>query len=323
MKKNIERNKLILEKWGKSIKDLPKLSYKEAQELYKEYLKETDKIKKIKIRKEIISGTLHEVYTYLNKNGLIFLNNSSYDMDDIISCSVEYLIKYIDDGNLLKYPRFTNIFNSDAYYIYLSQELTDPKYSISSETSLKQENFSTILHEMIEIIKTKPEITYKEFVKYINQKHQEKFKVNVKSSYNLANTYTLLMTIIKTLKDNNVELSELKLKQLGYLLIDQANETLSENTPEPYVYSEDEVVDEMFYDGLLDIISHDKRLHDYDMLLQRFGLLPYEKPRTFEEIGENKHITSEAARTHISKMIWILQNNGRLTKYAKDVRNGR
>ena len=89
-----------LEMWFERIKNYPQLKLDEAQKLYTEMIKENDNDKKINIRNNLINSTLYVVLNYLKNSDLDILENGSYDMDDIVSSTIEYYINEID--NVLK-----------------------------------------------------------------------------------------------------------------------------------------------------------------------------------------------------------------------------
>ena len=63
--KKVERNRKILEDWHKSISAYAVLSTPEIKALIKSYLIATDEEEKVKIRNNIVLGTLEYLYQYL------------------------------------------------------------------------------------------------------------------------------------------------------------------------------------------------------------------------------------------------------------------
>ena len=94
----MSKRNLKLENFEKQIVSLKQIKLNEAQELYRKMINETDNNKKIKIRNDIINSTLYAVLNYLKNSNLDILENGSYDMDDIISVTIEFYINEIDNG---------------------------------------------------------------------------------------------------------------------------------------------------------------------------------------------------------------------------------
>lgn len=314
----MNQNKTILFEWGKNIENLPKTDFNSAKNLYLDYLKENDINKKRKIREQIIIGALYVVYNHLSRNNFDTLISGFYDMNDIISSTVEYLIYVIDNGELLNYDRFSCIFNTNTYYSFLTNELIEQKYPIGEETILTTDNFSKILNEIILVINKKGELLYDEFIKlFISKGYMNIKDIWLYCGNDISKTYILFMTIIRIINENNVTLSETKIDQFKYLLINSALELLSKEKTDRSEYTEDKIIDEMYYEGILDIVFNDKELSDNDIIAQRYGLVNYDNPHSLEEVAISKKSTRERIRQKEAKMLRQLRRNKDLLNYVR------
>ena len=96
-----------LEVWFDRINRYPKLKLHEAQKLYREMVAEPDEEKRYILRENIINSTLYVVLEFLKNSNLHILENSRYDMNDIISVTMEFYINQFDKGRLLNIKSFS------------------------------------------------------------------------------------------------------------------------------------------------------------------------------------------------------------------------
>lgn len=87
----MSKNSEILNNWNKDISNYPHLKFDEAVCLYKQGK-----------RNEVICGTLYKIYDFVSKDVLKKINNSSYDLEDIISSVTVAWIEVLDEGILEK-----------------------------------------------------------------------------------------------------------------------------------------------------------------------------------------------------------------------------
>ena len=148
----MENNKKILETWNESIKDFERLDLAKAKELYKKYLSEENKDTKEKIRETIITGLFYTVYDELIKINADGIIAPTYDMDDVINGTVEYLIRSVDSGKLLGLKRLSTMYSDKEYLRSLKEDLignTVPPLEISSKRKIENE-FNKIIFKIRE-----------------------------------------------------------------------------------------------------------------------------------------------------------------------------
>lgn len=312
----MNENQLILLEWGKSIENLPKLDFNSARNLYVLYLNEKDLTKKQQIREELITGSLHVVYSYLIKNHFDILKSSFYDMNDIINSSVEYLINAIDNGGLLKYNKFHYLFNTSTFYSYLTDSLIGQRCSISEETTLNATDFVKLLIEMRNIFYQDDHFSYNEFIKLMKS---DKFNINYKKWYNAE--YMIAYIILKKIvtEENLDDLSETKIEMFKYLLINSALERIVKEQPEALENMEDKILQDIVNREFLDIIFDLDCLSDYDIIAQRYGVNGYSYPRTIKQVAKNKGLTCERIRQKEAKMLRKIRYNQKVREYIRGV----
>ena len=156
----------IIEEWENNISIFPKLNLDEARVLYQKAKIETDNQKIELIKREVIQGTLYVVLNFIKNNGLANLNSSIYDINDIISVCNEIWIRKINSDSFLKIKKFNEIFDGEFYNL-LNDGLGITKYSIAENTILTVDTFIELLIEYGKLKRINPNITYNEFLKYM------------------------------------------------------------------------------------------------------------------------------------------------------------
>ncbi len=116
--KKIIDNQRKLEQWHKSINKYNVYCSQEAKKLMRCYTNEMDEDKKIKIRNDIVLGTLEYVYQFLKQSIFINIICNWFDMDDVINATVEAWIKSI---------------TNESKRIYLASYVIDSKYTLYSQ----------------------------------------------------------------------------------------------------------------------------------------------------------------------------------------------
>ena len=115
--KKVERNRKILEDWHKSISAYAVLSTPEIKALIKSYLIATDEEEKVKIRNNIVLGTLEYLYQYLKNSIFMNLICNWFDMEDVIASGIETWIRWISKDSF--YARSYR-YRIDSNYILYS-----------------------------------------------------------------------------------------------------------------------------------------------------------------------------------------------------------
>ena len=209
--------------WFERISGYQKLKLNEAQELYKKMINETDNNKKIKIRNDIINSTLYAVLNYLKNSNLDILENGSYDMDDIISATIEFYINEIDNGNLLNISVFSNLFGS-TYYAYLSNMFVHQKEDIEISQIIGLDNFGDLMKLFLFLKRNKDEVLFEEYLDTIKKsrfgyRFDEYYFNNLKTYfYKCYETFQNIYSKVN-IDDENLP-PKTKLKFMRHLLID-------------------------------------------------------------------------------------------------------
>ncbi len=162
-------NKNKLEMWKEQISSYERISMSQAKKLYTEYKKEKDNIKKSEIRNKIICGMMSYLPQVISNRFLDSLNSSSYDIDDIINLTVEYMIRKVDEGSLLKINSFANIFSTD-YYNFLYKNLIPESSEDFLSNDISETLFADCLEDFINLKSEKGEFTLLEFCERVSHR---------------------------------------------------------------------------------------------------------------------------------------------------------
>ena len=162
-------NKNKLEMWKEQISSYEKISIGQAKKLYAEYIKENDNTKKNEIRNKIICGMMGSIPQIISNRFLDSLTSSSYDVDDIINLTVEYMIRKVDEGLLLKINTLANIFSTD-YYNFLYKNLIPEGYDDFLSNDISEALFADCLEDFIKLKSEKGEVTLLDFCEKVSHR---------------------------------------------------------------------------------------------------------------------------------------------------------
>ena len=284
-KENLEK----LEAWYQSIDGFEELSLKEAQKLLYESTIDVDITNKTIIRNRVVCGTMHYIYKFIKKSGLLYLKSSAYDIDDIIMSYQEVFIRLIDDGTILRVKYISELFRNPFYNSIVSNLL-------GCESQLTD---SSILFEcdMIDIMhwffceNSCYDVCYSTFLEHMKSKCKYNF---------LDQDYERLFYLLKSVYDNNqvdelslnMNLSKLRISYLLQLLLYNAlfDEVSSLTEIECDTDISEEIVDSIFYKEARQIIHNDVFNNDIlkdeykRILYYRFGVDG--KCRSLSEVGQ-------------------------------------
>lgn len=129
-----------IEKWEKQLENIKKLSFSEAQKLYKKIVDMDDENEKKQAMNQLILGTLYVVPRYVKQDELLLSETSSYDLDDVINTMNEVWIEKVYNGDLLRVQGFSGLFqNKNSYSDKLvgSQKRTFLLNDFSNEALVK------------------------------------------------------------------------------------------------------------------------------------------------------------------------------------------
>lgn len=309
----------IIEDWENSISLFPKLNLDDARTLYQKAKIETDN-KKIEIlKREVIQGTLYVVLNFIKNNGLTNLNSSSYDMNDIISTCNEIWIKKINTDSFLKIKKFNEMFDGEFFNL-LNDGLGITKYSIAENTILTVDTFVELLIEYAKQKRFNPNITYNQFLKYmesISRYHYLLYKIE---HYGYRdNIFILFDAIINSFEEDLSDISKTKLEKIKYILISNGLEYLRQDINE--ITSDDTCelwIEQFCRNKIIDILLSCESLNDSqkDIIIKRFGLLG-ERCHSLEEVAKMHGVTRERIRQKEAKALRILRN----PTYAKQFKD--
>ena len=237
----MEENKKILECWQKEIEMYPKISFKEAKNLYHIFLSIENNQEKQNIRDKIILGTLHLISNYINNNILYFAQNSLFDMNDVINASIEEWIKKIDAGVLETISRPSHIFNS-TFTSSIIHNLIGNNYSLNENTALTVRNFSNVLISYLKLKQKECTVSYYDFLNLLDE------KTIFFSEELLYATYNILNTISNLLVESEISIGKDKVDKFKYLLIHYALELLRIDLSQIKCITTEELVISHLYD---------------------------------------------------------------------------
>lgn len=266
-----------LKLWFEKISSYQKLNLKEVQDLYIKMINETDIDTKIKIRNDIINSTLYAVLNYLKNSNLDILENSSYDMDDIISATIEFYINQIDKGSLLSISGFSNLFGS-TYYSYLNSLFVPQKEDIEISQIIGLDNFGDFMEIFLYLKRNKDDASFEEFLDIVKNSRlgyrfdEYDFNSLKKYFYKCYQTFQNIYSKVN-IDDDNIP-SKTKLKFMRHLLIDIS---LRENISLTMISECDleiEIINNYLIQKSIDYIVNDSGLEEreIDILIKRFGI---------------------------------------------------
>ena len=309
----MKNNKDILNEWDEYISNYPKIRFNEAKEIYIELSNCTDTKLKNNMKDKLIVNTLYVVVSFIKKNGLIYLNSSSYDMSDIISVCNEIWINKINSGKLLHVKSFGEMFDYE-FYNKLSEGLNITKISIREDTMLDTHLFIDLLIDYIELKKDDSEFNYDKLIKYMktNPKYQNVFSY-IYYFYNKNIDFCILFNgIIESfeLEDNDLNISKTNLNKLKYIIISNGLEYLRKDINRVVCNDSTDIwLDKYCKAKICEIIFQSDRFNDTqkNILAKRFGIFDG-KRRTLEDIATDYDLTRERIRQKESKILRMLRN---------------
>lgn len=265
----IENEKL--NKWYKQIKDYEYLKINEAKELYKLYLE----TKNINYLNRIIEGTLYITYNYINRNHLMYLSSSLYDIDDIISSFLELWVENINEDILLKVNSYSEIINI-TFIKKLNEKLGIPDTKVIEYSNVNTKLLEELLCLYISEMETKNKVDFNLF----KRKYYEIYNCSFNDDYTISNVYFL---ISKIYNDSNIKYEtdvnkrNAKIKKYIKIIIDSTlNEPFDNCINSEYV--EECVINKIMLNNFInkvdELITNER---NKEIMYHRFGIGNHEK----------------------------------------------
>lgn len=265
----IENEKL--NKWYKQIKDYEHLKINEAKELYKLYLE----TKNMNYLNRIIEGTLYITYNYINRNHLIYLSPSLYDIDDIISSFLELWVENINEDILLKVNSYSEIINI-TFIKKLNEKLGIPDTKVIEYSNLNTKLLEELLCLYISEMETKNKVDFNLF----KRKYYEIYNCSFNDDYTISNVYFLISKIYNNSNikyETDVNKRNAKIKKYIKIIIDSTlNEPFDNCINSEYV--EECVINKIMLNNFInkvdELITNER---NKEIMYHRFGIGNYEK----------------------------------------------
>lgn len=301
------KNKEVLKCWYDKISHFEKLRLNEAKKLFIEIQKEKNLVLKKQKRERLINGTLYVVINYLLNNGFEFLNNTAYDMNDIINTCNEIWISIIDDGSLLKIKNYSILFNK-GFYSKLTSKLSLKTSEIYNDFSFSEFGLSEILNKYIKLREEN------------NLDALNNLMEIYKNDYDKRQIFQLLDSIYLSCKIENikVEISEAKIEKLIYILIENGLKIMNRDINSIIIDKEDNILNNIIYKEILDLIFKGNTINEQEkeVLKRYYGLYEYDKS-VLENIAQEYNVSTEWIRKIQKSALEKLKNSYKIKKYKK------
>ena len=304
----------VLNEWNETLNSYKKLTFEEAKQMY---IRANNSNNKIEIINEIIMGTLYVVANFIAKNGFIYLNSPSYDMNDVISVCNEIWIKMINAGKILNVCSFNDMFDGD-FFNKLNDNLGVEKIVIPDNTVLNADIFIDLLMYYIKLKEHNSFITDSMIIEYMeNNNRYDSILIKLYFFGNKLDFINLFEAIIKSfeLDDGNLNIAKTKLDKIKYILISNGLEYLRYDINKIYVTDTTELyIDDYCKKQVLEIVlNSDIGDTRKEILIQRYGLLDGRR-RTLEEVASYFGVTRACIREKEAKALRLLRHPSRSKK---------
>ena len=338
------KNEQILNNWKKEIDQYEKLTLEQAQELYKRIINCENKEVKKQLRYELITGTFHVLYKFINSNGYMYMNSTTYDMNDIINSTVETWIKKLDSGEILNIDKYNKMFNYEFYNTI--------NKNIGVEIDIHSEEYLHYLREFIDLIadylkqlEKNPNLDHFELVKFMRENKEyfplleivnrsyhelklmeegkryrsEYWEKELKKTVDLYNIDALELfdAIIESINQDETEvhLTKTTLYKIKDLAINNGLEYKRENLDDLVTDDLEKEYDKKeLRSTLIELIDNCAGTNKIKkaIILERFGF--YGRLQTLEEIGALHGYTRERVRMSEAKTLRQLRYPSRANK---------
>lgn len=311
-------NEKILEQWSNQIAKIPKIRFKEAQELTIKMNLTSDEREKAEIREKLINGTLYLICEQIKKH-FLFITGAQFDIEDIISEANNQWISIIDSGKILSVVSFRNLFNLDFHRI-LSNKLVPDKLPILEIFEISIKDMHILLWDFIKQKNNNENLTISTFSEsLLHRPDYEKYfwKLTTEIPRNkFYRLYDLFNAIYQALpKNKKGKVKEMSQRHIYYnirLLINfgyyNCSSSINDMISEDHI---NKIEQDFFYEQIVKLIMESKiSFIKKDILIKNLGLNG-EEPMKFEEIGKiskkSRQSVGDHKRAAIAKLKKILK----------------
>lgn len=300
----MSENAKILNEWCEQIASYPKLSLSEAIKMYQLFLRADNQKEKLKIREEIICGTLHIMAEFIAANSCFFINNGTFDMNDVINACNEEWIKAIDSGILLKKTFISQILNH-LFWEHVSESIIDNHFKENNNYIFHGPILTDLIYETMVSQDNGELLDYENIFRSLND------KTTFEKARKVQETTYLLINIAKLLKNKKIKFSREEVNKFKYLLICYAEELaktdISVLKEENFA---DNIINELYFEKLLAVIKSKLSKFELDIFFASCGFYQ-EESKSLKEIAKNLGLTNQK----------VLQIRKRTLKEIRDLMN--
>lgn len=280
--------------WEQQIANYPKLHLSKAKQKLIKAREEND----LEEINNIIMSTLYVVINHIKSNELYVLENSSYDLDDIICVFIEQWMEIVKNYRLLEIDNYAQIFNSN-YYTEVKNKLCTYDYSISDNTIISSDIFGDLFRKYLDLKEEKQNIELAEFKKQVIG---DRYLWYGDSKYDeLLLLFEEIYNSMNLQSDSNFKMSATRLKMLKYLLI---TNSLEERIDETYGYEfeDDFITDMLRQDSIVKIFNSHLTSKEKKVIELKYGIFSG-KTMTYSDVGKELHLSGNRIKQIEAKAI--------------------
>ncbi|MCH5166582.1 MAG: hypothetical protein J1F35_01695 [Erysipelotrichales bacterium] len=310
-----KRNKFALDKWSKEIESYERLTITEAQELYSKAISTEDTELKKSYMNRLILGTLYVVCNYIERNDLIKLCTTEYDMNDMINSFTEAWIKNIYDGKLLDITMFSNLLRH-GFFSEVYKNLGCSEVVVNDQFDMSSKLFVDLFYRYIECRNNNKKFYYEDILGDI-ETYYDSIKVPMimplfEKMYNRLNIdKNESLAVVKTRLDDFLKYY-INIGLCGHL-----NPNISDECD-----YEDETIYrvglEHFIEDVDAVFEDDPR--SKDMLHLVYGL-DDDTPMTLKSVGDIYNLSRDRVRQINGNSLRRLRSNDKIREYNSLRRN--
>lgn len=310
-----------LEMWYTEFKDLPQLSFYEAKQLLKRLdSHEITEVERKSIRDSIITGTLKQIYKYIKNSGLLLLNSSIYEIDDMISASYNVIIEEIENNKFISNNlNFAHYFGP-AFMNRMFEKLEISKISSRQVCKLDNNQLAKTLKWYIQEQEIENHPSISDIQSYIVNNFDILPELEGKDLTTIA--YLLRQIYTRSFKDEiaSTEISENKLATIIPLLIesvihDKTREIESENVEGPEEIIQSCMMTEYITNQIVN--SNELTNKQKDILKAYYGI--DQLPKNLTEIAKAEGMLPATISSRHKSALKTLRKSKKVQKLSKEL----